>query len=369
MTQPLLKTPSLHLTRPVGRTLLKGLFLLVLFLAAVEGLARIDFIQERFPRASLGGYHTHFEVKWFKLQEYVEEHGGVDVILMGSSLVNTGVVPEEVSRAFLDNGGDTPLRVFNFGVEGLTIQPNATVAQLLIETYQPKAIIFGTELRDYAANNGVEVAEQFLTGPWVQYRRGVFSPRGWLAEHSYAARYYLAYRNWMTCDFPEDHAEAIHRQQIMQADGYDIENRISVTHNRPPDPANPEDAEVFEVFAGFEIDPGRLGDLQSLIAAGQQNGVIVIFVEMPVAPTFFDYFERGELEHDNFLRVIPTQVAESGGYFIPAPPEDIFPLNGRSDRVHLNKFGAPFLSRYLGEQLAALAAAEGLNLAHPEKGD
>ena len=99
-----------------------------------------------------------------------------------------------------------------------------------------------------AANNGVETAEKFLADPWVQYRLGNFSVRGWLAEHSAAYRYFLAYRNWMAWDFAGNHSLVLRRTGALTPDGYDIENRVAEDPYRPPDPNDPEDAEAFEVF-------------------------------------------------------------------------------------------------------------------------
>ncbi|MBE0582280.1 MAG: hypothetical protein IH612_00800, partial [Desulfofustis sp.] len=154
--------PSIQIKRPVGGIILRALVLLLVFLAALEGAARTSFVQNKLEVASLGNYHYQFEIKWFHLQRYVKTNGGVDVIFLGSSLVNSGVQPEAVNQAWTAESGQPPLRIFNFGVEGLTIEPNSVVARLLVETYHPKVIVFGTEIRDYVANNGTEAAEAFL---------------------------------------------------------------------------------------------------------------------------------------------------------------------------------------------------------------
>jgi hypothetical protein len=182
---------SLSITRPWGRTVLQTLLILGILLIAIEGLFRLDAVQRRFQLTSLGNYHYLFEVKWFQLERYVEKHGGVDVIFLGSSLVNSGIVPEEFIQGYTENLAVESPRVFNFGIEGMTIQPNSVVAKILIETYHPQALIFGTEIRDYYAKNGVIVAERFLSNPWVRYRNGDFNFWGWLAEHSHAYPYYL----------------------------------------------------------------------------------------------------------------------------------------------------------------------------------
>ena len=351
-----MRSKSFKLTRPLGRTLIKAVFILGLILFGLEGLARGGILQNELQVGSLGIHNYLFEIKWFQLEEYVEDNGGVDVIFMGSSLVNSGIVPEEVSEAYAEITGEPELRVFNFGIEGMTIQPNSVVAEILIETYHPKAIIFGTEIRDYYAKNGVVVAERFLSEPWVQYQRGEFNLGGWLTENSAFYRYYSLNSNWMTYEFHENLTTVLKRVEILGEDGYDKENRVSKDHDLPPDPENNvEDREAIEFFADFEMDDGRLGNLQNMIDLGVEHGVTIIFVEMPVVPTFYGYFERGEEEHAHFLAVISEIITSNGNVLIPAPPESTFPKDGRSDRVHLNKHGAPVFSQYLGEVLAALS--------------
>lgn len=365
-----MKPQSLIIERPLGKTLIKALLILGVVLITLEGAARTDMVRKRFRIASLGNYHFQFEMKWFQLQRYVEKNGGVDVIFLGSSLVNAGIMPSEINQAYVEQTGEQPIRIFNFGIEGMTIQPNSVVAELLVETYHPKMIIFGTEIRDYYAKNGITVAEKFLSDPWVRFQTGNFSLQGWLAEHSSAYRYYLAYRNWMNWEFYQDHSDTVLRTSRMEADGHEIETQSNTFHTLPPDPDNnEEDREAIEFFADFEIDPSRLENLQSILDLGKEQGVFILFIEMPVSPTFFDYFERGEIEHTHFIKTVSEVVTSSGNIFILAPSEDIFPEDGRPDRVHLNEIGAPIFSRYLGERLAELLIAEDITFAENGKGE
>jgi hypothetical protein len=353
---------SLSITRPWGRTALLALLMLAILLIAIEGIFHLEGIQRRFEFRSYGNYHYLFEVKWFQLERYVEEHGGVDVIFLGSSLVNAGIVPEKFTAAYTKETGEEGLRVFNFGIEGMTIQPNSVVAKLLIESYQPQALIFGTEIRDYYEKNGVEVAYRFLSNDWVPYRNGDFNLLGWLAEHSAAYPTYLAIRNWLTWKYIDNFNTIMKRTEKMMPDGYDIEHAVNTFHTQPPDPNNPEDKEAIDFFTDYEIAESRLGNLQELLDLGEEHGVEIIFIEMPVAPTFFGYFQDGEEAHTEFVEVVSTIVEEAGNLFIPAPSEDIFAVRDRSDRVHLNKYGAPKFSRFLGEQLGEIALQEGLTL-------
>ena len=349
--------------RRFGGVLLRAVLIVLVALAAAEGLARLPQVQRAFEVQSLGNYHYQFELKWFQLERYVEANGGVDVLFLGSSLVNSGIEPEALNQAWTAATGEPPLRAFNFGVEGLTIEPNSAVARLLVETYHPRAIVFGTEIRDYAANNGVETAANFLSDPWVQYRlNGKLSLRGWLAEHSAAYRYYLAYRNWMTWDFAENQSNVIRRMDALTAAGYDIENRVAEDPHKPPDPADPEDAEAFEVFAEYRLAESRRQNLAELLRLHESGEALVLIVEMPVVSEFYQFFPQGAAAHEEFVETVAAMTEAAGSYFLPAMPQEQIPENGYSDRVHVNKFGAPVLSAYIGEWLAELHTRHGLDL-------
>jgi hypothetical protein len=357
-----LKTTSLNLTPlPALGVLLRALLVVLLALLAAEGLARLPFIQRHAPPPSLGNYHYQFEIKWFHLEKYVQEHGGVDVILLGSSLVNSGLDPDAINESWVQASAEEPLRIYNFGVEGLTIEPNSFVAELLIETYHPQVLIFGTEIRDYAANNGVEVAEKFLSDPWVQYQQGQFNLKGWLTEHSAATRIFLAYRNWMTWEFAEQRNLIVTRTGKLTDAGYDVENNTTDVANQLPDPADPEDAEAFETFADFQLAPERIEILKNLMALGREpTGESappqIILLEMPVSPSFYIYFERGLEEHEDFVNEISGLAEENDVVFLEAIPESALPDKSRSDRVHLNKRGADTFSKIVGGWLAELYA-------------
>ncbi|HKJ26128.1 MAG TPA: hypothetical protein VJ965_00700, partial [Anaerolineales bacterium] len=88
---------SLNLTPlPALGVLLRAVLIVVVVLLAAEGIARLV----PHPPASLGSYHYQFEIKWFQLERYVQKHGGVDVILLGSSLVNSGLDPDAINESW-----------------------------------------------------------------------------------------------------------------------------------------------------------------------------------------------------------------------------------------------------------------------------
>jgi hypothetical protein len=315
----------------------------------LEWLAGTSWARQTLPYRSTGNYHYQFEIKWYHLQQYVQQNDGVDVILMGSSLVNTGLDPEVISQETLSQSGQE-LRIFNFGVEGLTIAPQAAIARILLQQYQPAVLVYVTEMREYMGGVGVKDEQRFLASPWVQYRQGNFNPLGWLVDRSQALQTLLTYRNWMRTDFPDSLQLYLARNKTTTTGGYEPENAVGKNLDVPPDPTDPAEAKTFSTFGNYQIDSARLEDLKGLLSLGKASGIEILLVEMPVHPTFYDY-AGGEQVHRDFQAVIAAETGSSGMVFIPAETCPDIPLEGRANRWHLNRTGAPFFSRCLASSL------------------
>ena len=319
--------------------------------AILELLARTPWLEKISPYRSVGNFDYQFEIKWFRLQDYVKSHGGVDIIFLGSSLVNTGVDPDIVAQTYYQQTGVHP-RIFNFGVEGMTIAPNSVIARLLVERYHPALLIYVTEMRDYIAGNGLEYETPFLKDSWLQYQTGNFNLFGWLADHSSALQHYLPFRNWIRSDYSQTMAFYIKRYQDTSSSGYEPDSMIGVNIDIPPDPKDPAEVQNFKDYGNYRIAASRLNDLKSILDFSKNQGTPVLVVEMPVHPTFYVYV-GGEMVHEQFQQTISSIVTTNGGSFLPSETcLSTIPLNGRSNRWHLNYIGAPYFSACLGDQLA-----------------
>jgi hypothetical protein len=330
-----------------------------LILATLELLARTPVLEKVSPYRSVGDSDYQFEIKWFRLQDYVKQNGGVDIIILGSSLVNTGIDPDIVAQTYYEQTGVHP-RIFNFGVEGMTVAPNAVIARLLVERYHPALLIYITEMRDYIAGNGMEYETPFLNDPWLRYQRGDFTFLGWLFDHSAALQHYLPYRNWMRSDYSDTMALYINRYHDTSASGYEPDSATGINIDATPDPNNPTDSIYFEAYGNYQIAPSRLENMQSILDFSRSKGTSVLVVEMPVHPTFYVYV-GGEGVHQQFQQTIASLVTSNGGSFIPAETCIDIPLEGRSNRWHLNYLGAPVFSKCLGAQLVILAGQQSSN--------
>jgi hypothetical protein len=258
--------------------------------------------------------------------------------------------------------------MFNFGVEGLTISPNSVLIRLLVERYHPALIVYVTEMRDYIAGNGLDYEVPFLADPWIRYQRGDFNPFGWLVDHSAALQHYLPYRDWMQADFPSTMFNYAKRYQETTASGYEADSLIGAGIDVPPDPANPQDAAYFKAYGKYQVASTRLANLQDVLAYSREQGTAVWVVEMPVHPTFYAYV-GGEAVHQQFQQTVSATVQDNGGWFLPAAAcFDVIPLQGRSNRWHLNFQGAPLFSSCLGRQLAGLASQQHTTFIKPAGG-
>jgi hypothetical protein len=329
--------------------------------AILELVARMPWLEKVSPYRSVGNFDYQFEIKWFRLQDYVKQQGGVDIIVLGSSLVNTGVNPDILAQEYYQQTDIHP-RIFNFGVEGMTISPNSVIAKLLVERYHPALLIYVTEMRDYIAGNGLEYETPFLADPWLRNQIGNFNLVGWLAENSAAMQHYLPYRNWVRSDFAQTMAFYIKRYHDTSASGYEPDSQIGVNVDVPPNPNDPAEAQNFKDYGNYQIAAARLDDLKSVLDLSQKQGTAVLVVEMPVDPTFYVYV-GGEAVHKQFQQTISSFVTTNGGFFLPSEAcINTIPLKGRSNRWHLNYIGAPYFSTCLGDQLAIFTGQHPMNL-------
>ena len=349
-----------------GYTLLQAFAFLVFFITLLEGIARTRFIGNLLPYQSFGSWHYQLDLKWFRLNQYVANNGGVDVFILGNSLVNTGFDPDVITQTYYEKTS-LRLRVFNFGVDGLTIAPNSVNAKILIEEYHPALLVLVTEMRDYDATNGIRTEEKFLSDTWMQYQLGYFNPRGWIIAHSVALQHFLPYRNWMRADFPNTFAANLQTYHTTFLTGYEPDNGV-MKEVVAPDPNNLAGNPYFDSTQPYQVDPSRLECLRAILDLARENGSQIVVVEMPVHPVFFEY-AGGETVHKAFQEKIAETVQAGGGIFLPAIDEVTIPLQGRSNLTHLNWRGAPILSAYLGEQLAALTNQDGMIFVNKQNGD
>lgn len=329
-------------------------------LIGFEVAARLNAFNEVFPFRSLGMSETIFQLKWQRITEFQGSRGNVDAIILGSSLVNTGIDPDEVSRIFSEETGYT-FNLFNYGVEGFTIESSELASQILANTYHPSLIIIGTEMRDYYAVSGTAAHQDFVPAAWTRYQTGDFSPYGFLISHSVALQVAISAANWMIPDFIDNYHSGIYRYNTMNLTGYECDHAINLSVNQPVDLSDPQEQHLQDLYLGFEADPDRIAALQQMITYLTGQGIAVVVLDMPINPTALSYY-GGETEYQEYHTLIQQTVEDAGGIYIPAPSPESIPEDGWANRHHLNINGAPVFSQYVGRSLAELYLAHAISL-------
>ena len=330
-----------------------GISLLIVgcILAFSEMGARLLQPKNPQPIRSIGNFHSQFETKWFKLNDYVKTNGGVDVLLMGNSMVNTGIDAEVLADAYEAKTGVRP-RIFNFGVEGMDLYTNSELAALLVEEFHPGTILFFTEMREYGPGNDSTVPEGYQKAAWFQYKLGNPTFEGWLFDHSALMQYFLPYRNWSRADFPDTVLKDLYRYAQTSASGYEPDRAYGRDLDVRTDPTDLAQKVLFDLYAEYTPDPESLEDFSKILDL-EQSGVQVVVTEMPIYWTFFDYF-GGESVHQEFLSTIKNLALAQGADFVIPIDAELIPLVGRVDNHHLNFEGAPIYSQLLGAELGDL---------------
>lgn len=351
-----LKSDSLNLKEAPGGIVLRAVFILLILLGLIEGVLR--YTQPDILPRSVGSNQYQLEIKLYKLEEFIEIYGGVDILIMGSSITNTGFIPAEIKAAITQETGQD-LRIFNFGVEGFTVNLNNQIIEYIILKYQPKLILLNSEIRDFSGKTAVGTTNRVMSSRWIQQIGGDENLSGWLAENSLTMQYYLGLRNWTRRDYLAQREKQLLRESKTTVDGYEAEkNAATLT---PPDPTNPEHQSVLETFGDFTIDECRLKAIESLLETGKKYGIPIIVVEFPTSPEFFLFFGKGENDHTLYVQTLQSTVESHQGIFLPSLPPENIPTNGRADYTHLNQRGAIIFSRYVGETIANILPSLGIS--------
>lgn len=336
----LMRSHTLKLKWPFGRTLLLSLAFMPLFTGAFEGFTRTLIPDQVFPPPSVGSESPEFDIKVDRLDRFVAAEGKVDCILLGSSQVNGGIDPVALAEAYEAQSGEK-LTCFNFGLSSLVGEVAGPMAQLLVRKYHPSLLILGVSARDFSDKFG-EYARPLVNVPWVRYINGEFNRLGWLVEHSISFRYYLGLHNWRSA---ENRPVIARYMQEIDELGF-----------QPLPVSNTEVGQLDEVLlTDYNLNPV---DVEGFAQALRQNSTEtrLLLVEMPVHPEFLPSYVDGSAQayQDKFLGPIAGMALDAGVPLWLTQQEIApqVPANGWKDRRHLNAVGAVAFSQWLGYSLA-----------------
>jgi hypothetical protein len=335
---------TLHLTKVTGRTLILTLPLLALLFSIGEAALRKHQVQAYLPTPSLNSRHRHFERQWHRLATYANSGNQIECIALGNSMVLNGFDPQIFSQNFYQASG-WGILCFNFGVDALTPVSAAALANILVDTYHPQLLIFGTDARDFAISRESEETKVITDTVWVQYRLGNFSVEGWVVEHSYLYRYRRAIANLIRLDLGQ--IDDINRYPY----GFEPVDLVADIIT-PPDPD--DDAYhiqyYYSVLNQYHIQ-GENREALAQILSLKEKGPTVVVVEMPVPDTYLSFFANPETDYLTFMKVLSDVTNDRDVFLLETTREDLIPDDGWADYSHVNSKGAKIFSGWVGQQL------------------
>jgi hypothetical protein len=343
-----IRAQTLNLTRPLSPGFVVMMLAFVALLLAIgEVILRTDMVQARLTAPSIGSRHWHLARQVHRLETMARKEGAPDCLFLGNSMVWRGIDVEAFQTAYEQTTGE-PIRCFNFGVDALTAAGAGPLAQLLVEQYRPKLLIFGTDARDFSTPIDSEETQVILETPWLQYRLGNWSLDGWLHEYSYVYRYRRHIREIMRFFY----RDALRREPDRGLDGFDSDDAVGAFVQEPPDPADSRQhiQYYYSRLSDYVIRSENLAALQQIVDQ-QTAGVRVLVVEMPVPETYMYFFGNDVADYEHFIDTMKVFLQDSQTPFWQTTPLGLIPDDGWVDYSHLNTAGARLFSSWLGHQV------------------
>ncbi len=324
--------------RVLRHALLLTLALLLVLISAAEIIGRSPALSRWLPPPGIQASNPELDIKLHQLELFERQHGSVDCLLIGSSVVDDGLDPALVAQTYSEMSG-TPITCFNFGLFTLTNDSGGMLTHALIERFHPRVVIYEISARSFSGRFG-ELARPLMDNAWVLYHNGDFTLRGWLLDHSYAYRYFLAYASWF---YPPNRPIINDLRQPFLQYGYFPSQQVLEY-----DPASSE-----PIFTGFSLESDQMQGFERVLDSGQTH---LMVLEAPVFPQFLNIYISGGLPAYNaqFVEPISAMLAARGVPFLRTNNgfSASIPAGSWMDARHLNVQGAGLFSRWLGTQMA-----------------
>ncbi len=339
-----LRTATLDVSLPFGKTLTLGLLYLVLALLLAEFALRQPAVQARLlPPGRL--LPAAMEIK---LRLLAERSQPPDCFVLGSSVVNSGIHAAQLNQSLAE------LDCFNFSVPDITIRQQAVIVEFVLRQYQPRLIILGTYIGDFNTRSDEQTA-WIHTTPWLLYQRGQFSPQGWLIEHSAFYRAILAYRGWARHSFASESTDV---QTALAQTGPDGSNRNPRQYGHfhlPPDPALEQG--LYNFFNAYVFSAEELAGLDTIVELAAAHSAQLVVVELPFHTSLNAYLNDPAGDYASFEQPVAGALAAAGIPFLQLPDWTSLPDEAWANRNHLNGTGADLYTEWLAGKLPAALTA------------
>lgn len=338
-TKPVVST-VLRLRWPLGPTFVLAAVIAVCLGGVLELAARSEALRRRLPPESVGSGQAQLDKKLVLLRQMVQKRGPVDCLLIGSSQVYRAVDPDILRGVFKQFAG-RDMRVFNFGLGGMTETGLPPLARILEKKYRPGMMIVGVSSYGLDDRRDLNKFQDFLaSSSWFRYHKGALSLEGWLIDRSFALRQYQGHLFWS--DLTPEKVRLFRRGIAnMRDDGYGFLR---------DEKFRAFDAEVAKELEDYRISPMHLEMLSEVLKLKSPSTEVLV-VEVPVHESVTSRFGRGELDHKAAMDAVQQVADRHGVVFFRYPADRPIPQDGWIDFIHMNRVGADFYSRWLGERV------------------
>ena len=345
------KSNTLHIQRGSRRTLWLTLFLLLLFNGTAEMFVRMDFFQAPLTPPKMGSSHYQLGHKLAWLDAQIQQNGPVDCLMLGSSMTDASMNPDIFENAYQAVTG-RDLHCFNFGINGSSASSTAVMARILVEDYNPRLLILGTDPRDYALPIDDPDVMAVLDSAWIRYRLGEFSLDGWLTDVSYLYRYRQHISRLLRFEYKDTLWSDTQLNDPFLSNGYTPIKKTNLHVVDPPDlsHASYEVTYYNRIYSAYEMLDVNLTALETIMDYNNM-GTQVIVVEMPLSNGLYYFFGNGKADYNRYVAVIRELASLHQAPFWRTEPLDLIPADGWSDYSHLNTIGAEAFSRWLGQRV------------------
>ncbi|MFA9429691.1 hypothetical protein [Egicoccus sp. AB-alg2] len=332
--------PRTH--RPGPRRL--AVLLLALLLAACLAESAVRQAGDAVPTPPTWGT-TFTDAKVRQMQAL----GGVETVVLGSSIANGGLAPEALQR-----DGDTG-PTYNAAIPGSGVTTwRLWSEQVVLPLLEPRRAVIGVSVRDFNDHQTDGGYARLTESPGYQLATGSASTErrveAWFAQRSDFVRKRSALREpakvlaWSR----GEEVQGWTRPELLadgRYDGFD-DNRYNETERL--DRSLRED-----VFVDYAPGPVNVTELTGLVRAAQERGIEVTVVRMPAMEERM--VTRGLLPEtavDGFDRALRAVTADTGAAYV-----DLSDLNDDealfADYYHLREAGIRAVNQRVAQALAA----------------
>ena len=346
-----MKSATLQIRTVPGKTVWFTVLLFILLTVVAEGVARSEAFQVPLTPPTMGSRHYELGYKLVLLNGIARKTGHVDCIMLGSSMVDTGFDPAAFEMGYREMTG-RDINCFNFGINASSAASTAALTRIVVENYQPRLLLIGTDARDYAIPREDPDSSVVLNSPWVAYRQGEFSLEGWLLDTSYLYRYRQHLGRLVRFQFKDTLWSNTNLNYEILTNGFTPLSKVGTFINELPDPQNVSFNVTYytRIYSSYQMLPENLEGLESIMEYNQ-SGIRVILVEMPVSDGLYYFFGNPTSDYNQFLTRVGELATRHHVPFWQTEPLDFIPDNGWADYSHLNKTGAEIFSTWLGRQV------------------